>query len=167
MSWSQKHRRTARTVARQRRPRCDQNEAWPLPPARRVAGARSPDHGERPKPTAPASGGSERARARYLVVSWVARSVPTLAGTRGRVWTRAVGSGRSDGARGAQVGIEISGRAWSSDPARPSDDRRRGLEIDGRTELLRLLERYEPHRVIHSGPTGCGYSSTGETSSRR
>ena len=62
------------------------------------------------------------------------------------------------------MGIEISGRAWSSDPARPSDDRRRGLETDGRTELLRLLERYEPHRVIHSGPTSCGYSSTGEAS---
>jgi len=50
-----------------------------------------------------------------------------------------VGSRRSLGARRAQVVIEISGTAWSSDPARLSDDTRRALETDGRTELLKVL----------------------------
>jgi hypothetical protein len=72
----------------------------------------------------------------------------------------------TDGARRAQVVIEISGTAWSSDPSRLSDDTRRALETDGRTELLKVLERDEPPRVIHCSLEGCRYWSTAETSSR-
>jgi hypothetical protein len=67
----------------------------------------------------------------------------------------------------AQVVIEISGIAWSSDPLGLPVDRRRALETDGPTELLKVLEQDEPLRVIHSGPKGCRYSSSGEASSRR
>jgi hypothetical protein len=61
------------------------------------------------------------------------------------------------GAQVAQVAIEISGTAWSSDPLDLSDDTRHALETDGRTELLKVLDQDEPPRVIHRGPTGCSY----------
>jgi hypothetical protein len=43
----------------------------------------------------------------------------------------------------AQVVIEISGTAWSSDPLGLPVDTRRALETEGRTELLMVLERDE------------------------
>jgi hypothetical protein len=75
----------------------------------------------------------------------------TRAGVDARGWLWKI----TDGARRAQVVIEISGTAWSSDPARLSDDTRRALETDGRTELLKVLERDEPPRVIHCSLEGC------------
>ena len=37
------------------------------------------------------------------------------------------------------------------------DDTRRALEIDGRTELLKILGQDEPPCVIHCGTEGCTY----------
>src|SRR5262249_15360621 len=54
----------------------------------------------------------------------------------------------------AQVVIEISGTAWSSDPLRLPEDTLRALETDGRTELLKVLEQDDPPRVIQCGSTG-------------
>jgi hypothetical protein len=62
----------------------------------------------------------------------------------------------------AQVGIEISRAAWSSDPLRLPGDTRHALETDGRTELLKVLDQIEPPRVIHCGTTGCTYRSAEE-----
>lgn len=59
----------------------------------------------------------------------------------------------------AQVVVEITGSAWSSDPLRLHEDTRRALETDGRTELLKILESEHPPRVIQCGPTGCAYLS--------
>ena len=59
------------------------------------------------------------------------------------------------GADVAQVVIEISGRAWSADPATLPDDTRRALETDGRTEVLKVLGQDEPPRVIRCGRSGC------------
>ena len=70
----------------------------------------------------------------------------------------------TDGARCAQVVIEISGTAWSSDPARLSADTRRALETDGRTELLKALERNEPPSI--AAGRAVGIRLPGETSSR-
>jgi hypothetical protein len=46
--------------------------------------------------------------------------------------------GDHPGAQVAQVVIEISGTAWSSDPLRLPEDTRHALETDGRTELLKV-----------------------------
>jgi hypothetical protein len=59
------------------------------------------------------------------------------------------------GAQVAQVVVEISGTAWSSDPLRLPEDTRHALETDGRSELLKVLDRDEPPRVIRCGPDGC------------
>ena len=53
------------------------------------------------------------------------------------------------------VVIEISGTAWSSDPLQLSDDTRRALETDGRTELVKVLGQDDPPRVIRCGTRGC------------
>jgi hypothetical protein len=66
------------------------------------------------------------------------------------------------GAQVAQVAVEISGTAWSSDPLSLPDDTRQALETDGRTELLKVLEQDEPPIVIRCGSEGCAYSSAGE-----
>jgi hypothetical protein len=65
-------------------------------------------------------------------------------------------------ARVAQVLIEVSGTAWSSDPRALPDDTRQALETDGRTELLKVLEEDDPPRVIHCGCRGCTYSPAEE-----
>jgi hypothetical protein len=51
--------------------------------------------------------------------------------------------------------IEISGSAWSTDPLDLPEDTRQALETDGRTELLKVLDRDDPPPVIRCGPTGC------------
>jgi hypothetical protein len=61
----------------------------------------------------------------------------------------------------ARVMIEITGSAWSSDPLDLAEDTRRALETDGRTELLKVLGRDDPPRVIRCGSTGCTTSSSG------
>jgi hypothetical protein len=70
------------------------------------------------------------------------------------------------GTQVAQVVIEISGSAWSSDPLRLPDDTRQALESDGRTELLKVLEQDDPPSVIHCGSKGCRYSFARGSSSR-
>ncbi|MEN3280775.1 MAG: hypothetical protein V7607_1915 [Solirubrobacteraceae bacterium] len=57
----------------------------------------------------------------------------------------------------ARVMIEISGSAWSTDPLDLPEDTRGALETDGRTELLKVLDRDDPPRVIRCGSTGCTY----------
>jgi hypothetical protein len=57
----------------------------------------------------------------------------------------------------ARVMIEISGSAWSSDPLDLPEDTRQALETDGRTELLKVLDRDDPPPVIRCGSTGCAY----------
>jgi hypothetical protein len=64
------------------------------------------------------------------------------------------------GAQVAQVLIEISAVAWSSDPLRLPEDTRQALETDGRAELLKILDRDDPPRVIRCGTTGCVPSRT-------
>jgi hypothetical protein len=59
----------------------------------------------------------------------------------------------------AQVAIEITGTAWSSDPLDLPADTRQALETDGRTELLKVLDHDDPPRVIHCGSSGCSYPS--------
>jgi hypothetical protein len=61
------------------------------------------------------------------------------------------------GAQVAQVVIEISGTAWSSDPLRLPEDTRRALETDGRAELLKALDLEEPPGVIRCGSSGGSY----------
>jgi hypothetical protein len=63
------------------------------------------------------------------------------------------------GARVAQVVIEISATAWSSDPLGLPDDTRHALETDGRTELLKVLGLDDPPSLIHCGSEGCTHSS--------
>jgi hypothetical protein len=75
---------------------------------------------------------------------------------RGFLWEIACGD------QVAQVVIEISRAALSSDPLRLPDDTRHALETDGRTELLKVLDQIEPPRVIHCGTTGCTYRSAEE-----
>jgi hypothetical protein len=63
-------------------------------------------------------------------------------------------------ARGPEVvhvAIEITERAWSSDPLQLPEDTRQALATDGRTELLKVLDQDEPPRVIRCGPAGCTY----------
>ena len=67
------------------------------------------------------------------------------------------------GAQVARVLIEISEAAWSSDPLSLPDDTRQALETDGRTELLKILERDHPPSVIRCGSMGC----TGSSAERR
>jgi hypothetical protein len=55
----------------------------------------------------------------------------------------------------ARVMIEISGSAWSTHPLDLHEDTRRALETDGRTEILKVLDRDEPPRVIRCGSNGC------------
>jgi hypothetical protein len=57
--------------------------------------------------------------------------------------------------RVAQVLVEISDEAWSSEPLRLPDDTRRALETDGRTEVLKALDLANPPRVIRCDSTGC------------
>jgi hypothetical protein len=66
------------------------------------------------------------------------------------------------GDQAAQVVIEISGTAWSSDPLRLPEDTRHALETDGRTELLKVLDQDDPPRVIQCGSTGCSYLSAAD-----
>jgi hypothetical protein len=66
----------------------------------------------------------------------------------------------------AQVAIEISGTAWSSDPLRLPEDTRHALETDGRSELLKVLDLDNPPRVIRCGSTGCSHLTAEEVSSR-
>jgi hypothetical protein len=63
----------------------------------------------------------------------------------------------------AQVVIEISGTAWSSDPLRLPEDTLRALETDGRTELLKVLDHDDPPRVIQCGSSGCSHLSAGSS----
>jgi len=70
------------------------------------------------------------------------------------------------GAEVAQIVIEISGTAWSSDPLRLPEDTRHALETDGRTELLKILDQDNPPRVIRCGSSGCLYPSTDEVDKR-
>jgi hypothetical protein len=55
----------------------------------------------------------------------------------------------------AQVFIEISPTAWSSDPPQLPEDTRKALETDGRAALLEVLDQGEPPRVIRCGSKGC------------
>jgi len=68
------------------------------------------------------------------------------------------------GAEVAQVVIEISGKAWSTDPLSLPDDTRHALETDGRAELLKVLDQDKPPRVIRCGSSGCSYVSAREGS---
>jgi hypothetical protein len=70
---------------------------------------------------------------------------------RGWLWTITRGN------EVAQVVIEITGTAWSSDPLRLPEDTRQALDTDGRNELLKILDQDEPPRVIQCGSTGCSY----------
>jgi hypothetical protein len=70
------------------------------------------------------------------------------------------------GAQVAQVVIETSGTAWSSDPLRLPEDTRHALETDGRTELLKVLDQDDPPRVIRCGSSGCSYLSADEVGKR-
>lgn len=63
------------------------------------------------------------------------------------------------GAQVAQVVVEISGTAWSSDPLCLPDDTRHALETDGRTEVLKILDHDNPPGVIRCGSSGCSYLS--------
>ena len=61
------------------------------------------------------------------------------------------------GAQVAQVVVEISGTAWSSDPLCLPEDTRHALETDGRTEILKVLDHDNPPGVIRCGSSGCSY----------
>ena len=87
------------------------------------------------------------------------RHVRTGVDARGWLWEVAWGP------QVAQVVIEISRTAWSSDPLRLPEETRRALETDGRTELLKVLDLEEPPGVIHCGFGGCIYLSAEERSS--
>jgi hypothetical protein len=75
------------------------------------------------------------------------------AGTDGTGWLWEI----SRGDQLAHVMIEISGSAWSTDPLDLPEDTRQALETDGRTELLKVLDRAAPPHVIRCGSTGCAY----------
>ena len=105
---------------------------------------------------------TRRARSPNLaVVSWeikanLGRYARTGADAHGWLWeiTR--------GAQVAQVVIEISGTAWSSDPLGLPEDTRGALQTDGRTELLKVLDQDDPPRIIRCGPSGCSHLSADE-----
>jgi hypothetical protein len=73
------------------------------------------------------------------------------AGTESTGWLWEI----SRGDQLAHVIIEISASAWSTDPLDLPEDTRQALETDGRTELLKALDRDDPPPVIRCGPTGC------------
>jgi len=79
-------------------------------------------------------------------------------GVDARGWLWAI----TRGDQAAQVVIEISGTAWSSDPLRLPEDTRHALETDGRTELLKVLDQDDPPRVIQCGFNGCSYLSAAD-----
>jgi hypothetical protein len=54
-----------------------------------------------------------------------------------------------------RVIVEISPAAWSADPRRLPHDTRRALETDGRTEIVKILERDTPPHVIRCDSQGC------------
>jgi hypothetical protein len=66
----------------------------------------------------------------------------------------------------AQVVIEISGRAWASDPLSLPEDTRHAPETDGHAELLMVLDHDDPPRVIRRGYSGCSYLSADELGER-
>jgi hypothetical protein len=66
------------------------------------------------------------------------------------------------GDRAVEVVIEISRRAWSSEPLDLPEDTRQALETDGRTELLKVLDDDDPPRVIRCGSNGCSYLSAAD-----
>jgi hypothetical protein len=75
----------------------------------------------------------------------------TRAGVDASGWLWEIGRGDEV----LRVLIEISGRAWSSDPLDLPEDTRQALETDGRTELLKVLGELDPPRVIRCGSAGC------------
>jgi hypothetical protein len=79
--------------------------------------------------------------------------VRTGVDARGWLW------GITRGAEVAQVVVETSGTAWSSDRLRLPEDTRRALETDGRTELLKVLDQDNPPRVVRCGSSGCSHLS--------
>jgi hypothetical protein len=79
-------------------------------------------------------------------------------GVDARGWLWAI----TRGDQAAQVVIEISETAWSSDPLHLHEDTRHALETDGRTELLKVLDQDEPPRVIQCGASGCSYLSAAD-----
>jgi hypothetical protein len=79
-------------------------------------------------------------------------------GVDARGWLWAV----TRGDEAAQVVIQISETAWSSDPLRLPADTRQALETDGRTELLKVLDLDYPPHVIQCGFTGCSYLSAAD-----
>lgn len=83
------------------------------------------------------------------------RYMPTGAGAHGWRWEII------RGAEVAQIVIEISEEAWSSDPPGLPDDTRHALETDGRTELVKVLDQDDPPRLIRCGSSGCSYPSAG------
>ncbi len=93
---------------------------------------------------------------RWEIRANLGRHVRTGADARGWLWeiTRRC--------EVAQVVIEISRTAWSSDPLRLPEDTRRVLETDGRTELLKILDQDDPPRIIRCGSSGCSYLSRDE-----
>ena len=105
---------------------------------------------------------TRRARAPNLaVVSWEIKANLgryARAGADGHGWRWEI----TRGAQVAQVVIEISGTAWSSDPLHLPEDTRGALQTDGRTELLKVLDQDDPPRVIRCGCSGCSYLSADE-----
>ena len=73
----------------------------------------------------------------------------TDAGAHGWLWEIARGE------HVAEVLVEISDAAWSNEPFRLPEDTRQALETDGRTEVLKVLDRPSPPRVVRCDPTGC------------
>jgi hypothetical protein len=67
----------------------------------------------------------------------------------------------------ARVVIEISRKAWSSDPRGLPEDTRQALATDGRTELLKVLGEEAPPAVIRCGSVGCTHLTAEEVSRRR
>lgn len=70
-------------------------------------------------------------------------------GARGWLWEIARGD------HVAQVLVEISDAAWSTDPLDLHDNTRQALETDGRTEVLKALDLASPPLVIRCDTTGC------------
>ena len=100
---------------------------------------------------------TRRARSLSLaVVSWEIRANLgryVRAGVDGHGWLWEI----TRGAQVAQVVIEMSGTAWSSDPLRLPEDTRGALQTDGRSELLKVLDQDDPPGIIRCGSSGCSY----------
>jgi hypothetical protein len=105
---------------------------------------------------------TRRARSPSLaVVSWEIRANLgryVRAGVDAHGWRWEI----TRGAQVAQVVVEISRTAWSSDPLRLPEDTRGALQTDGRTELLKVLEQDDPPHIIRCGCSGCSYLSADE-----